>query len=181
MNSVVDDLIAAVEVLFDRDRRDNALMRPLRLLMRYVPVPWVFVLAYLCGVGLEYALPIRPAVVQFYAVDVAGGALMLAGITLAGWGWLTFRRARTTTVPGQASARLVTWGPYRYSRNPMYVGLSVMYVGEAGLLHQIWPVLLLLLVIAYLDRIVIPLEERKLREVFEEEYERYRSQVRRWV
>src|ERR1043166_7913612 len=118
-------------------------MDPFRLLMRYVPVPWVFVLGYLCGVGLEYALPLHPAVLASRSIDGACCALVLAGIALAGWGWLTFRRARTTTVPGRRSSQLVTWGPYRFTRNPMYAGLSVMYVGEAGLLHQVWPLPLL--------------------------------------
>jgi protein-S-isoprenylcysteine O-methyltransferase Ste14 len=96
-------------------------------------------------------------------------------------GLLTFWRARTTTVPGQASARMVTWGPYRFTRNPMYVGLSVAYVGEAGILRHVWPVLFLPLVVAYLNWVVIPVEEQKLHEVFGDEYEQYRQHVRRWV
>lgn len=150
--------------------------------MHHVPVPWVFVVAYLCGVGLEYALPpMHLGREALMAVKVVGGALFIAGAALAGSGWLTFRRARTTTVPGQASSRLVTWGPYRFSRNPMYVGLSIAYVGEAGILGQIWPLLLLPLVVAYLNWFVIPVEERKLREVFGDVYEKYRLRVRRWA
>jgi protein-S-isoprenylcysteine O-methyltransferase Ste14 len=140
---------------------------PIRHLMR-VPVPWVFVLTYIVGVGVEYALPLHLRNEALPDVCVAGGLL-------------TFRVARTTTVPGRASARLVTWGPYRFSRNPMYVGLIVAYLGEAGLLRQIWPVLLLPLTVAYINRIVIPVEEAKLKEVFGEEYERYRVHVHRWL
>jgi protein-S-isoprenylcysteine O-methyltransferase Ste14 len=84
-------------------------------------------------------------------------------------------------VPGQASSQLVTWGPYRFTRNPMYVGLTLAYLGEAGILRQIWPVILLPLVVAYVNWIVIPVEESKLREVFGEEYERYQKKVRRWL
>src|SRR4051794_6555459 len=87
-----------------------------RWAVRHIPVPWVFVLGYLCGVGLEYALPKHAAIEALPAVHVAGAVLFLAGIALAGWGWLTFRRARTTTVPGEASSRMVTWGPYRFTR-----------------------------------------------------------------
>ena len=164
-----------------KERLDNSPRNPFQLLMQHVPVPWVFILAYLCGVGLEYALPMHPAIEALAAFKVAGGGLFVAGAALAGWGWLTFRRARTTTVPGQASSRMVTWGPYRFSRNPMYVGLSVAYVGEAGMLVQVWPLLLLPLVVAYLNWVVIPIEESKLREVFSDEYEQYRRQVRRWL
>jgi len=93
------------------------------------------------------------------------------GAAIAVWGLVTFRRARTTTVPGQVSAQLVTWGPYRFTRNPMYVGLIVAYLGEAGILRQIWPILLLPLTIAYVNRIVIPLEESNLLEAFGAAYQ----------
>jgi len=163
------------------DTLDNSRRNPLRLVMQRVPVPWVFVLTYLRGVGLEYALPMPPTFKAVVGVKLAGAGLFVAGAALAGWGWATFRRARTTTVPGQASSRLVTWGPYRFSRNPMYVGLCVAYVGEAGMLGQVWPLALLALVVAYLNWVVIPVEERKLSEVFGEPYDEYRRHVRRWV
>src|SRR5262249_47487848 len=138
-------------------------------------------LTYLCGVGLENALPMPPALKALVGAKLAGAGLFVAGAALAGWGWATFRRSRTTTVPGQASSRLVAWGPYRFRRHPMYVGLSVAYVGEAGMLGQVWPLALLALVVAYLNWVVIPVEERKLSEVFGEPYDEYRRRVRRWV
>ncbi len=63
----------------------------------------------------------------------------------------------------------------------MYVSLTLAYLGEAGLLTQIWPVILLPFVLAYLNWIVIPLEERGLKEVFAEAYEQYCTRVRRWI
>jgi protein-S-isoprenylcysteine O-methyltransferase Ste14 len=152
--------------------------KPFQLLLR-IPVPWVFVLTYIIGAVLEHALHAGNR--RLPGISVAGGVLFGIGATIACWGLLTFRRARTTTVPGQASSQLVSWGPYRFSRNPMYVGLTLAYLGEAGLLMQIWPVILLPLVVAYVNWIVIPLEESKLREVFGEEYDRYRKRVRRWL
>lgn len=163
------------------DSLDDSTRSPLRLLMRYVPVPWVFVLAYLCGVALEYVAPTPPAVKMNGAIKIAGAVVFVIGAALAGWGWATFRRARTTTVPGRTSSQLVRWGPYRFSRNPMYVGLGVAYIGEAGMLVQAWPLPMLALVFAYLHRVVIPVEERKLGEVFGESYDGYRRVVRRWL
>jgi protein-S-isoprenylcysteine O-methyltransferase Ste14 len=150
-------------------------------IMMHIPVPWVFVLTYLVGVIIEYAWPVGPATANVPGVAVAGGMLFALGGAIAGWGLVTFRRARTTTVPGRASAALVTWGPYRFTRNPMYVGLILAYLGDAGMLHHLWPVSLLPLVAAYLNWVVIPVEEAKLKEVFAEEYERYQANVRRWV
>jgi len=82
---------------------------PLRLLLR-IPVPWVFILTYILGVGLEYALPIPAAKGPLAGVRVTGAVLFGIGAVIATWGLLTFRAARTTTVPGQTSSQLVTWG-----------------------------------------------------------------------
>jgi hypothetical protein len=122
-------------------------MNPFRLLL-HVPVPWVFILTYLGGVGLELFFPgSAHSPGTNFASTILGGVLFATGVAIAAWGWLIFHKARTTTIPGRSSSRLVTWGPYRFSRNPMYVGLVLAYLGEAGLLHQIWPVLLLPLTI----------------------------------
>ena len=148
----------------------------MKFLLR-IPVPWVFVLTYLIGLGVELAWPhhILPA------NPLAGGTVIALGILIAASGWITFRIARTTTVPGQPSSQLVTWGPYRFTRNPMYVGLTIAYVGESLLLGHFWPLALLPLVWAYVNWVVIPVEEAKLREVFGDTYDRYRGTVRRWA
>jgi protein-S-isoprenylcysteine O-methyltransferase Ste14 len=161
--------------------RQDAVAGPFRLLMR-VPVPWVFVLTYLIGAGLEYVWPVRlGGEVNGRVTLSVGAALFTLGAVIAGWGLVTFRRARTTTVPGEPSSRLVTWGPYRYSRNPMYVGLATAYLGEAFLLRQVWPAVLLLIVLAYVNSVVIPVEQAKLTEVFDAEYAAYQRRVRRWL
>lgn len=152
-----------------------------RFLM-HIPVPWVFVLTYLCGVGLE--LVCRRSIHSsetHLAGNIVGSVLFAMGAAIAAWSWLIFHKARTTTIPGRPSSKLVTWGPYRFSRNPMYVGLIFAYLGEAGILHQIWPVLVLPLTIFYINWIVIPVEEARLKEVFELEYQEYCARVRRWI
>jgi protein-S-isoprenylcysteine O-methyltransferase Ste14 len=111
---------------------------------------------------------------------VVGSLLLLLGAAGAAWSLLLFHKVRTTTVPGSLSSHLVTRGPYRICRNPMYVSLIVAYLGEAAILGQLWPVLLLPFTVAYLHWIVIPLEEARLAEVFGEGYQQYRARVRRW-
>jgi len=147
-----------------------------------IPVPWVFVLTYLIGVGLEHVWPLHAGTGVGASVTLDVGAVVFTvGAVIAGWGLVTFRRAGTTTVPGKASSRLVTWGPYRLSRNPMYVGLALAYLGEAFLLRQLWPAALLPLVLAYVNWVVIPVEQAKLTEVFGAEYAGYQRHVRRWL
>lgn len=153
---------------------------PFQYLM-VIPVPWMFVLGYLIGIGLETLSPIA-AVSGFQRYGgIAGAVVFAVGILIAGWSWLAFFKARTTTVPGKLSSQLVTWGPYRFTRNPMYVGLTLAYLGEAGMMRQCWPVLILPLVLAYVNWIVIPVEETQLREVFATPYDEYCTRVRRWL
>lgn len=146
-----------------------------------VPVPWVFVLTYLAGVGIEVAFHPGGFFRHYKSLTPMGLVIFALGAGVAAWGWVIFHKARTTRVPGEDSTTLVTNGPYRLTRNPMYVGLSLAYVGEAAILHQIVPVLLLPLMITYLNRVVIPVEEERLRAVFGAKYEQYQSEVRRWL
>jgi len=152
---------------------------PIRFLL-YVPVPWVFVLTYLLGVVLEHVHHGTISPTAALSSRAAGAVLFAVGGGVAGWGLVLFGKAKTTTVPGKLSGKLVTWGPYRFSRNPMYVGLVLAYLGEAGLLKQIWPVVLLPFTVAYINWTVIPVEEAKLEEAFPDEYKQYRLQARRW-
>jgi protein-S-isoprenylcysteine O-methyltransferase Ste14 len=145
-----------------------------------MPVPWVYVLGFLIGVGFQLAVPIPPTTASVaVVVSDAGGIVFVAGAILAGWGWWIFHRVRTTTVPGEASRVLVTSGPYRFTRNPMYVGLTLGYIGEAGLLVLVWPILVLALVLVYVNWFVIPVEEAGLQAF--DGYAAYRARVRRWL
>jgi len=149
------------------------------LLLMRIPVPWMFVLTYLVGVGLAYVSPFALPLKAPRSVSIVGGGLFAMGVVFAGWAWVIFHRAGTTRVPGRPSTILVTWGPFRMSRNPMYIGLSLAYLGEAAMLRQIWPVLVLPLMAAYLNWMVIPVEEERLREVFQDKFEKYCAGVRR--
>jgi len=145
-----------------------------------VPVPWVFVLMYLIGAGTESIFHLGNFA-DYAFLTPTGFVVFVFGSAVAAWGWFIFWDRRTTRVPGESSSALVTWGPYRFTRNPMYVGLTIAYVGEACILHQVIPVILLPLTIAYLNQFVIPLEEKRLYEVFGHDYKRYAGAVRRWL
>jgi len=151
-----------------------------RPLLMHIPVPWVFIIAYFVGVALQGYLPVELSPAAHHIARVAGFVLLPSGVVLAAWSLTIFRRQRTTTIPGEQSRALVTWGPYRFSRNPMYVSLTLAYLGEAGLLVQVWPLLPLAAVLGYLNWTVIPIEEARLQETFGQVYNEYRARVRRW-
>lgn len=111
------------------------------------------------------------------------GAVLCFGVWLAVMvaAFATFRRARTTFIPHRPAAALVTHGPYRATRNPMYVSFVALYLGVTLLIDSWWPVVLLPLVVLCIDRYVIAREERYLTEAFPVEYRAYRERVRRWL
>jgi protein-S-isoprenylcysteine O-methyltransferase Ste14 len=146
-----------------------------------IPVPWVFVLAYLSGVAFHLLVPIRVSAAAREIGWRTGIAILAVGSLVAFPALYRFHQASTTTVPFETPVQLVTSGPFRFSRNPMYVGLALIYLGVGGTQGLVWPLLLLPLVLVYLDRAVIPLEERHLLQVFGEAYQQYCGRVRRWL
>jgi protein-S-isoprenylcysteine O-methyltransferase Ste14 len=152
-----------------------------KILLR-IPVPWVFILTYLVGLAIQFIFPFNILTeAELLIVKIIGVVLFAIGAFFAAWSLWIFHKASTTTTPGEISKKLVTFGPYRFTRNPMYVSLILAYVGEAGFLTQVWPVIVLPFMLFYLNRIVIPLEEELLKKEFGEEYENYSARVRRWV
>lgn len=152
----------------------NALMR--------IPVPWVFILLYLAGLAIQRVLPIAiNSQGLAWIVRVAGFVFIALGIVLAFSALGIFRKTKTTTVPHETPSTLVTSGPYRLTRNPMYVGLSLEYLGVAGARLDVWPVILLPLLLAYVNFVVIPVEEQNLRGVFGDAYQEYGARVGRWL
>jgi protein-S-isoprenylcysteine O-methyltransferase Ste14 len=112
---------------------------------------------------------------------VVGVLLLVAGLSLTAWAIATFLRARTSVVPTHTARVLVDDGPFRFSRNPMYVGLTAAYCGLAVVLNMVWPFLVLPGVLALLVLAVIRREERHLLARFGDDYRAYQRRVRRWL
>jgi len=120
--------------------------------------------------------------VLYLAITYLLGTLLLSvGVALAVWSQWIFHKERTTTDPTQTSAKLVTCGPYKFSRNPMYLGLFLAFIGVDLILTFVWSLVLLIFVLYYVNWIVIPVEEKQLQKTFGETYKQYRLKVRRWL
>lgn len=111
----------------------------------------------------------------------AGIAVGTAGIGLSAAGVVSVLRQRTTVVPHRPVTRLVTTGPYRVSRNPMYAGQAVALVGIGIAMGSWWPLAAAAVGMLATSRLVIGPEEDYLADRFGDEYARYRTRVRRWV
>lgn len=111
----------------------------------------------------------------------AGGALILAAVAIMIAGLLKLRRAGTSVHPNEPTRVLVTDGPWRFSRNPLYVSLALAYLGIGIAADNLWIIALLALVLVIIRYAVIAREERYLEAKFGEPYRRYRLSVRRWL
>ena len=112
---------------------------------------------------------------------IAGGVLGLAGTLLGAWGAYTLHRAGTGVRPDQPVTALVTGGPYRFSRNPLYAALTTIYVGIAVTCGVWWPLATLAPALAVVHWRIVRREEHYLEGRFGEEYRAYKARVRRWV
>ncbi len=110
-----------------------------------------------------------------------GGILLAAGIFLAMWGRRVMERAGTNVNPTLPSTALVATGPFLFSRNPLYVALTLMYVGLALLANALWVLVLIVPVLVVLHYGVVRREERYLETKFGDAYREYRSRVRRYL
>ncbi|HEY7346864.1 MAG TPA: isoprenylcysteine carboxylmethyltransferase family protein [Ktedonobacterales bacterium] len=146
---------------------------------RAAPAPVIFVAVLLVGVLLSLAFPVSflPRIVTL----LVGAACFLIPFAL-GFAALGFmRRARTSVNPYRPTTALLTGGPYRLSRNPMYLAMAIQYVGLALLFDSLWAIVLLPLALVVVHFTVIQREERYLERKFGEEYLSYKATVRRWL
>lgn len=147
-----------------------------------IPPPLLFVLAFIVGLQLNrlFPLPLLPQSLSNLTRGL-GVVLIVLGALLSLGCVALFANRRTTIIPHDRARSLVTFGPYRVTRNPMYVGLTLVYLGVCLLANTVWPVPFLALPLWVLETKVIPFEEQTLTQVFGSEYTAYAARVRRWL
>ncbi|HAV49664.1 MAG TPA: isoprenylcysteine carboxylmethyltransferase family protein [Brevundimonas sp.] len=134
--------------------------------------------------GVQIGLPAGEDISLGLGTELRRGialALILGGLLLDGMAAGLFRRLGTAVEPWKPSTALATEGPYRFSRNPIYVGFAITYAGLAVAMDS--PVALLMLIpcLVVIDWAVIRKEEAYLARTFGAEYDAYRNRVRRWL
>jgi protein-S-isoprenylcysteine O-methyltransferase Ste14 len=147
----------------------------------HFPPPFLYVAGFVAGWLLDRAWPLRIAVGASAARLLTASLFLLVWLGLMVWALATFRRAHTTLVPNRPASALATNGPYRVTRNPMYVSLAALYVGASLLVNSWWPFIFLPLVVLAVQQFVIAREERYLTSAFPVEYPAYCGRVRRWI
>ena len=145
-----------------------------------VPPPLIYVVPLIMGLLLDRRVHLH--FLPRSAAQGIGWPLIGGWVVLSKWSLQTIRDAEVPIRTDKPVPTLITTeGPFRYSRNPGYLALAMLYAGIAVLRNSLWAILLLPVVLGVIQREVIGREERYLERTFGEEYLAYKARVRRWV
>jgi protein-S-isoprenylcysteine O-methyltransferase Ste14 len=141
--------------------------------------PLVYLGAIALGLLLHFAWPVR---LVSRAVSVPlGGIAVLVAVALFLYAVRTFRTAGTPVPGNRPTTTIVRTGPYRYSRNPIYLSFSLFQLGVAFWVNSLWLLVTLMPAVALMSFVVIPREEQYLETRFPSDYLPYKASVRRWL
>lgn len=143
------------------------------------PPPFIFIGCLLIGFVADFIQPasMMPDSVQY----PAGGLLIVLGVALVVSSFRQFRKHGTNIRPDRPVTAIVSEGPFRFTRNPIYLSLALLYLGISIAADSPWGVGMVIPALLIINFLVIPREERYLERTFGEEYLRYKSSVRRWL
>ncbi len=147
---------------------------------KVVPAPVIFLISIALGLILNLILPL-PSPTNVLAARVTGLLVICVGLFVGGSAIIQMRRARTSPNPHKPASALVEAGVFRYTRNPLYLSLFVMYIGIAICVNVLWLILLCPFLIWSVENWVVKPEEDYLERKFSDAYRRYKKRVRRWV
>ncbi len=150
--------------------------------MRFPP-PILLLVCLLAGWGLDWGWNwlILPATLWAAPRAALSGALILFGVGLNVYCAWQFKKAQTCIKPWRATSSIITNGPYRYSRNPIYLGFAFTAVGIALAFNTCWILLSALAFVLIANKFVIEREEKYLERKFGESYVNYQRETRRWM
>jgi len=143
------------------------------------PPPFVYAVGLATGIVINFAKPV-PFVPEHLAV-AAGIALMLIAVFLMALALRALVRAGTNVDVRKPSLVIATTGPYRFTRNPIYLAMALFMVGAGVFFNALWVLVALVPVMFVIRFGVIAREETYLTQKFGEEYLRYKARVRRWL
>lgn len=147
-----------------------------------IPPPIIPLLAILAGVGLEYLWPIDidamlPVPLRYWL----GGAIVATAVLLGGWAATLMHKSGQNPAPWEPTNQILRLGPYRFTRNPMYLSMVAISLGVAIILANVWILLLTPLCAWTLQVTAIRPEEAYLERKFGDGYLSYKNRVRRWL
>ena len=143
------------------------------------PPPLIYLGFILAGLALEYVWP-EPLLAEGLQYGLGAGLIALAFL-IAIPAFVQFSRAKTHVDPYKPVTAIIRQGPFRWTRNPLYLGMVIVQLGVAATVDGLWIAVLVIPTILVINIGVIAREERYLERKFGEEYLAYKAAVRRWV
>ena len=148
-------------------------------LLKIVPPVWFFMLL---GIGLVVHFFVPAARVFYFGDTIIGIGLLVFGLVFSMYPSSLFAKEKTEILPTSETNRfLITYGPYNWTRNPMYMGMVTALFGVAVWVGTLPLYIAVLLFFCIFNFVIIPFEEAKLHRIFGEQYGAYRNKVRRWL
>jgi protein-S-isoprenylcysteine O-methyltransferase Ste14 len=141
--------------------------------------PLVYLASILVGGLIQFAAPLL-LLPQSLALPV-GASLVVVAIGLFASAVAKFRAAGTPVPARKPTTAIVRTGPYRFSRNPIYLAFSLLQLGIAIWVNSLWLLATLVVAVALMHYVVIPREEQYLERRFGSQYLEYKASVRRWL
>lgn len=146
-----------------------------------LPPPLIFLIWILVGLLVHYGVARGPVPVERMVSAAAGVLILLLGVGMIASAWTHFRRTGQDPIPWKPSPELILQGPYRFTRNPMYVGLTLIQIGLGVAFNNLWIALFAPLALLTVHFVAVLPEERYLSEKFGNSYKAYLTQVRRYL
>jgi protein-S-isoprenylcysteine O-methyltransferase Ste14 len=145
------------------------------------PPPLIYLGALLLGLAMERFVVVRSFGIDWRLLVATGALLCVVGMGIMLAAALLFRRLGTNAPPTQPTTLIATTGPFRWTRNPMYLAMALIYTGLAIGFDGPIAFALLPLVLIVIQTQVIAREESYLEAKFGDDYRRYKAKVRRWL
>ena len=147
--------------------------------MKKIYPPTHFYTYLFISVAFHFLLPVKQIISIPY--NFLGFIPAIIGVILNIWTDNLFKKLNTTVKPDQKPSVLIDYGPFKISRNPMYLGMTLILIGAGFLMGSVTAFVGAIFFIAAMEVFFIPDEEKLMREVFDEKFENYRKSVRRWI
>ena len=147
----------------------------------YIPPPLLYVLTFLAAVLIQKKIPIADTWFHRQSIKAAGFILLVAALFFLFRSLRQFFKTKNTVVLIKPASSLQTTGIYSITRNPMYLGLAIVYLAISCFIGNWWNIILFPVLILIVQEYIIKREEKYLEIEFGEQYDEYKRKVRRWL
>jgi protein-S-isoprenylcysteine O-methyltransferase Ste14 len=147
--------------------------------MKKIYPPTHFYTYLIISIAFHFLLPVKQIIFTSYAF--LGFIPAIAGAILNVWSDNLFKKLNTTVKPDQKPSVLIDYGPFKISRNPMYLGMALLLIGAGILMGSVTAFIGAIFFVIAMEIYFIPDEEKLMQDAFGEKFEIYKKNVRRWI